>query len=107
MRLDVFSKHNIIQKNKKSFGDNNMILKRNINIYMEKIKNDEISISETAKKLNCSRQWTYELYNRYINNEDLKKQKSYLTIFRFNYLNYTNNYRMNLTGFIIRSLWKY
>jgi len=77
MRLDVFFKHNIIQKNKKSFGDNNMILKRNINSYMEKIKNNEISKSEAARKLNCSRQWTHELYNRYINNESLEKQKSH------------------------------
>jgi len=45
MRLDVFFKHNIIQKNKKSFGDNNMILKRNINSYF-------VLLSKTLKVMN-------------------------------------------------------
>jgi putative transposase len=77
MGLDTFFKVNIFQRTNKSLGDDTLILNRNVEFYMNCIKNKEITKTEAALKLNCSRQWVTEIYRRFSNNETLEKQKTH------------------------------
>jgi putative transposase len=76
MRVDTFLKVEIFKRNN-SFGDDTLILSRNVEFYMNAIKNKEITKTEAAYKLNCSRQWISVIYKRYSINEKLEKSKSH------------------------------
>jgi len=48
-----------------SNGDVKMVLKKQLQIYFEKIKSKEITITDALVGSGCSRTWLSILYNRY------------------------------------------
>ena len=77
LKLDTFSKHIIYKRLNKSLGEDDLLLKKNIEFYFKCIEDKKMSKSEASRKLHCSRQWLTELYNRYIKGENLEKKRGH------------------------------
>jgi len=60
-----------------------MVLKKSMKYQFDKVDRKEITITELAKSLNCSRTWLSILYNRYKKGKPLElprgHRKSYVT----------------------------
>lgn len=58
-------------------GDKNMVLKKYMDYQFDKVDKKQITITNLAKTLNCSRTWLSILYNRYKRGEPLEKPRGH------------------------------
>ena len=66
-----------------SNGDVKMILKKQLQIYFEKIKSKEITVTDAEVGLGCSRTWLSILYNRYKKGLPIEKDLKQVLLARF------------------------
>jgi len=77
LKVDTLEKLIINRKLNQSLGDDKLLLKKNLEFYLNCIKDKKMSITEAAIKLQCTRQWISKLYYRFCKGENLEKKRGH------------------------------